>query len=156
MPTDEPSLTDVLQGVKKRQDATDIAVMLILILAGTAWGWYHGLQGWQMYPPLFAALFFGFDGILWYYYDYRPQRLREKGNRIATGEDIDPALEMGPGITSPFVLSLLGSQVAWGLVVIYALPPTDTNTRLLIFFIGYATVSFGVGTLFKSIIQSDD
>ncbi|ELZ88274.1 hypothetical protein C441_18822 [Haloferax sulfurifontis ATCC BAA-897] len=102
---------------------TDIGVALLLTLAGTTYALYKGFDLWWIYPLVLGGFVFVSEAVQWYYFDYPQERLREKAEKLAQGEDVDPQLDMGPGFTDPFILTLLGTIITWGLISIHIITP---------------------------------
>lgn len=150
MTTDEPDPAEIVTGVKNRLDTADIRFTAALILGGTGWALYQGIEGWWIYPVIISVVIFGIEAVLWYHYDYREQLLETKAERLAAGEDIDPEIETGPGITSPYGITLLGSFAAWGLIVNYLIHPIRGSiTGGLIFFGGMFLLIIGITHYFR-------
>lgn len=123
MPEDEPELLEISRGVADRMTLTDIGVALLLTLAGTIYALYKGFDLWWVYPVVLGGLVFVSEAVQWYYFDYSRERLQEKAEKLAQGKDADPQLDMGPGFTDSFTLTLLGTIIAWGLISIHIIRP---------------------------------
>jgi len=137
MTADEPDPAEIVIGVKNRLDTSDIGFSTALILGGTGWALYQGIESWWFYPVILGVAVFGIEAAFWYYYDYREQLLEKKTERVADGEDINPEIDTGPGVTSPYGITLLASIAAWGLIVNYLIHPIRGSiTGGLIFFGG--------------------
>lgn len=123
MPEDEPELLEISRGVADRMTLTDTGVALLLTLAGTIYALYKGFDLWWVYPVVLGGLVFVSEAVQWYYFDYPQERLKEKAEELAEGKDVDPQLDMGPGFTDSFTLTLLGTIIVWGLISIHIIRP---------------------------------
>lgn len=121
---DEPQLREILDGVANQIDRTDAGVILLLVLFGTAYALYEGIELWWAFPPLMIVAIFGFEAARWYYFEYPRKRLHEKSKKLSEGKDVDPKRDTGPGLLSPVNFTILGILVIWWLVFNYLLVPT--------------------------------
>ena len=150
MPEDEPEPLEIAQGVADRMTLTDIGVALLLTLAGTIYALYKGFDLWWIYPLVLGGLVFVSEAVQWYYFDYPQERLQEKAEKLAQGEDVDPQLDMGPGFTDPFTLTLLGTITVWGLISIHIIRPVvGRYPGTYIFLGGTMILLIGISLLFK-------
>jgi hypothetical protein len=156
MTTDEPDPAEIVTGVKNRLDISDIGFIAALILGATGWALYQGIEAWWVYPVILSGVFFGIESAFWYYNDYRDQLLETKAERLADGEDIDPEIDTGPGITSPYGITLIGSITVWGLITNYLIHPIFGSIRGgLIFFGGMFLLIIGTTHYFQRTSRID-
>lgn len=150
MPEDEPEPLEIAQGVADRMTLTDIGVALLLTLAGTTYALYKGFDPWWVYPLVLGGLVFVSEAVQWYYFDYPQERLQKKAEKLAQGEDVDPQLNMGPGFTDPFTLTLLGTIIAWGLLSIHIIrPEVGRYPGAYIFLGGTMILLIAISLIFK-------
>lgn len=150
MPEDEPEPMEVLQGVVSQTTGLDAVVYTLLTLAAAGYALYEGLDSWWIYPSVIAGFIFVVEATHWYYFKYPRQRLQEKAETLAEGEDVNPELDMGPGLTDPYTLSLLAGIIVWGLISIHLLQPTiGRYPGLYVFLGGTMVIIAGVSLLFK-------
>lgn len=147
---DEPELTEIVQGVANRMTAVDVGVVLLLTLTGTIYAFYNEFDIWWMYPIVVGGFVFVVEAVQWYYSDYRQQLLQAKAERLADGEDIDPKIDTGKGLTSFYSLSLIGSIITWGLIIIHLLRPiVGRYPATYTFFGGTMVIIIVISVLFK-------
>jgi hypothetical protein len=150
VPEDEPEPLEIAQGVANRMTLTDIGVALLLTLAGTTYALYKGFDLWWIYSLVLGGLVFISEAVQWYHFDYPQERLQEKAEKLAQGEDVDPQLDMGPGFTDPFTLILLGTIIAWGLISIHIIrPEVGRYPGTYIFLGGTMILLITISLLFK-------
>ena len=150
MPEDEPEPMEVFQGVASRTTGLDVVVYILLTLAAAGYALYEGLDSWWIYPAVIAGFIFVVEAGQWYYFEYPRQRLQEKAEKLAEGEDVNPELDIGPGLTDPYSLSLLAGIIVWGLISIHLLQPAiGRYPGLYAFLGGILPIILGVTLLFK-------
>lgn len=130
--------------------AVDVGVVLLLTLTGTIYAFYNEFDIWWMYPIVVGGFVFVVEAVQWYYSDYRQQLLQAKAERLADGEDIDPKIDTGKGLTSFYSLSLIGSIITWGLIIIHLLRPiVGRYPATYTFFGGTMVIIIVISVLFK-------
>ncbi|MDT3437950.1 hypothetical protein [Haloarcula sp. 1CSR25-25] len=128
----------------------DVGVAFFLILAGTTYALYQGFDIWWIYPIVLGGLVFVVEAVQWYYSDYRRQLLQDKTEKIAEGEDINPDIDTGPGLTDPYSISLIAGIIGWGLIIIHLLRPIiGRYPAAYTFFGGTMVIIVGVSLLFQ-------
>ncbi|NIC00224.1 hypothetical protein [Halobacterium sp. R2-5] len=156
MPEDEPTLLEIVHGVADRMTPTDAGVVLLISLAGTIYALYQGLENWWIYTLILVGLILLFEALQWYYFDHPIQRLQEKTERLADGEDIEPDLDRGTSLTDPYTASILGGILIWGLISIHVLRPViGKYPGLYVFCGGTLVIIAGVSLVFKKIGRID-
>lgn len=124
MTDDGPSLSEYIHGVVDRTSKQDLWVVIFIVIVATGYAIYQGMSYWWLLPPLMIGLIFTVEAALWHFYDYRQAVLREKERRIAEGQDIDPAIDDGPGLLDPLTLALFASVSVWALMSLYIFMPS--------------------------------
>lgn len=136
MPEDEPELVEIAQGVADRMTLSDIGFSLFLTLAGTVYALFKGFDIWWIYPIILGGLIFVIEAVQWYYFDYPQERLQQKAEKLAQGKNVDPQLNMGPGLTDPFTITLLGAIIAWWLISRHIIGPKIGRYPEIYLFLG--------------------